>query len=329
MIKKITQMPFTRSMRKTKIRRSLSFLSIDKISETRRLRKDYTLFSLQDRTDTIFSSQSAGLDSNTNSWLNWRWILYLRLPKRWFCQGCQPGSQPLNIQRKLLRSLWTSVKCLQGWWKPKQTLDSKEMSRSCWRLLLASSLNQQALLLTNTPKTTTWNARQMPAIFRASSRTKDSVWTPFQTRANTLQVLQNTSQLSLALICQTSLARHTRMPIYLIRKLRHPNNKSSVLLIKVPSNLKSSKTLRASTPQRDYLSNGRLSLSTNMIWMSKVLYISSALLARNVSGSTLTLQTLSKLLLAASVQDPSKISWAVSQPTVEPITNHSASLVSI
>jgi hypothetical protein len=41
-------------------------------------------------------------------------------------------------------------------------------------------------------------------------------------------VLRNTSQLSLELICQTSLVQLTKTPISLIHKLSPPNNKFSV-----------------------------------------------------------------------------------------------------
>ena len=221
-------MPSTRSTRRMKIRRSPSCLSTDKTRRIRIYEKSCILFSWQGRTDTIFSSPSAGLDSNTNSWLSWLWILFSHPRKKWFCQDCQPDSLPLNTLRRARPSLWVLVKCLQELQKPKQILDFKEMSRSCWQPRLVSSSSRRALLLTNTLKTTTWNALQTQVIFRVSSRMKGSVWTPFQTRANTWQVLRNTSQLSLELICQTSLVQLTKTPISLIHKLSHPNNKFSV-----------------------------------------------------------------------------------------------------
>lgn len=221
-------MPSTRSTRRMKTRRSPSCLSTDKTRKIRIYEKSCILFSWQGRTDTIFSSPSAGLDFNTNSWLSWLWILFSHPLKKWFCQDCQPDSLPLNTLRRARPSLWVLVKCLQELQKPKQILDFKETSRSCWQPLLASSSSRRALLLTNTLKTTTWNALQTQIIFRENYRMKDSVWTPFQTRANTWQVLRNTSQLSLELICQTSLVQLTRTPICLIHKLSHPNNKFSV-----------------------------------------------------------------------------------------------------
>lgn len=217
-----------RSTRRMKIRRSPSCLSSDKTRKIRKYEKSCILFSWQGRTDTIFSSPSAGLDFNMNSWLSWLWILFSLPRKKWFFQDCQPDSRPLNTQRRARPSLWVLVRCLPELQRPKQTLDFKKMLRSCWIPRLASSSSQPVLLLTNTQKITTWNALQMQVIFKANFRMKDSVWTPFQTRANTWQVLRNTSQLSLELICQTSLVQLTRTPICLIHKLSHPNNKFSV-----------------------------------------------------------------------------------------------------
>jgi len=221
-------MPSIRSTRRMKIRRSLSCLSTDKTREIRIYETSCILFSWQGRTDTIFSSPSAGLDSNTSSWLSWLWILFSLPPKKWSCQDCQPDSLPLSTLRRARPSLWVLLKCLQELQKSKQILDFKETSRSCWQPLMASSSSRRAPLLTNTPKTTIWSALQMQVIFKASSRMKDSVWTPFQTKANTWLVLRNTSQLSLELICQTSSVQLIKTPICLIHKLSHPNNKFSV-----------------------------------------------------------------------------------------------------
>ena len=147
-------MPSTRSMRRMKIVRSPSCSSTDKTRKIRIYEKSCILFSWQGRTDTIFSSPSAGLDSNTSSWLSWLWILFSHPRKKWFYQDCQPDSLPLNTPRRARPSLWVLVKCLQELQKPKQTLDFKKMLRSCWILRLASSSSQPVLLLTNTQKIT-------------------------------------------------------------------------------------------------------------------------------------------------------------------------------